>query len=1004
MINGEKRGRYPFSQAWWSAHGWQKHLQGTPPAALLDLGIVTQNDAFERKGKEIQDQLLDGNAVVLFAYGLSGSGKTFSIFGPDGMDDPSAWFKHETPHPMWGIFPRIAYNVCNERTSGASHARWKVSIKFFQNVVDEVRDLLSPLTPATEHHFKTGMHLDEHGFLDVTWCTQRVVKTWAEMRKILEAANARKALAPTQFNHCSTRGHCILVLEVDMPLSDTMEKKKRGRLYVCDLAGAEPAGDIVYAQYERVQAVGNAESMHNVQGEVEGREGEGEEEGVAEWIYKGKHKDEQKTKALQEQGKMINLSLSELSQFFLKMASGIKKKRLRPGQSIPGCNNFFLGKFLKKTMLQAHTYLFAAIRPELQYASYTHSTLTFAHNASIVKLAPKRPVAYVSGKEKAMYEELLAMKKKIENLEKENEELGAEAARKEMQDKLEQLDAHYDSGAGQAHAQELQKASSDIQKLQDTIAHHKAALAGATTALLTNDEKKRVLDEVDKLHAISPASREAAHAVLADSTTHLEASQILRSVALGMDPDGIKSAAIEAKSSTITVTEKDIAAFRDFVRQSSVDLSTIAAVEIALETCTTRYQLDAIAEALDAGKSPEDISSAAEDVAGMMAERHTEDMEELAMALDTARENFNEALKANMDASREASKWRRMSLSAVAKVGIMQSQHDSDVSRLHDAETRLDEEIEIQSKLEESIAELKSQHERDVEHLRMHKDRQTEARNATKERVKALVADLQSTHFVLHDLRHAAESIINERAAFIDSARQESSVLKIQMSSVENSAGQREERLAKLLTESRGQERDLKMKLIKSEQEVQDKESAMERQALAHEKIAACLSSTEEALAECQEKFRASASKERDVQQELAESHMLNERLEVSLETLRGQLSDADKTTAELNETLRNAQKRLHEVEIRLEASQASLAAQEKESQSTIEKLRADAEVQQEMSMVQKSRELEQTLAQSAAAMESAQRKAAGELASAEAKFAAQLTAKEEEANVQRLD
>ena len=108
---------------------------------MLDLGIVTQNDAFERKGKEIQDQLLDGNAVVLFAYGLSGSGKTFSIFGPDGMDDPSAWFKHETPHPMWGIFPRIAYNVCNERTSGASHARWKVSIKFFQNVVDEVLQL-----------------------------------------------------------------------------------------------------------------------------------------------------------------------------------------------------------------------------------------------------------------------------------------------------------------------------------------------------------------------------------------------------------------------------------------------------------------------------------------------------------------------------------------------------------------------------------------------------------------------------------------------------------------------------------------------------------------------------------------------------------------------------------------------------------------------------------------------------------------------------------------------
>jgi hypothetical protein len=27
--------------------------------------------------------------------------------------------------------------------------------------------------------------------------------------------------------------------------------KQRGRVYVCDLAGTEPAGDIVYAMYEK---------------------------------------------------------------------------------------------------------------------------------------------------------------------------------------------------------------------------------------------------------------------------------------------------------------------------------------------------------------------------------------------------------------------------------------------------------------------------------------------------------------------------------------------------------------------------------------------------------------------------------------------------------------------------------------------------------------------------------------------------------------------------------
>jgi hypothetical protein len=60
------------------------------------------------------------------------------------------------------------------------------------------------------------------------------------------------------------------------------------------------------------------------------------------------------------------------------MAEEIKKKALKPGASIPGCNSYFLCKFLKDTMLQAQTYLFAAIRPEKTYHNYTYATLGFA--------------------------------------------------------------------------------------------------------------------------------------------------------------------------------------------------------------------------------------------------------------------------------------------------------------------------------------------------------------------------------------------------------------------------------------------------------------------------------------------------------------------------------------------------------------------------------------------------------------------------------------------------
>jgi hypothetical protein len=43
--------------------------------------LINQEDVYNSCGTKIKTDLLQGNAVVLFAYGLSGSGKTFTVFG-----------------------------------------------------------------------------------------------------------------------------------------------------------------------------------------------------------------------------------------------------------------------------------------------------------------------------------------------------------------------------------------------------------------------------------------------------------------------------------------------------------------------------------------------------------------------------------------------------------------------------------------------------------------------------------------------------------------------------------------------------------------------------------------------------------------------------------------------------------------------------------------------------------------------------------------------------------
>lgn len=68
-----------------------------------------------------------------------------------------------------------------------------------------------------------------------------------------------------------------MTLEVEMPHPDMPGMKQKGRVYVCDLAGTEPAGDIVFAKYEK-KVFPNGDIEHK---------------------FIGAHEDDRKTKELQ---------------------------------------------------------------------------------------------------------------------------------------------------------------------------------------------------------------------------------------------------------------------------------------------------------------------------------------------------------------------------------------------------------------------------------------------------------------------------------------------------------------------------------------------------------------------------------------------------------------------------------------------------------------------------------------------------------------------------------
>ena len=77
--------------------------------------------------------------------------------------------------------------------------------------------------------------------------------------------------------------------------------------------------------------------------------------------------------------------------------------------------------------MQSKTYLYCAVRPELQYQNFTFSTLNFAEAASVVEVKPKKVMGEMSPREKKLMEELMELKALIKTMQESGQGGGEEA-------------------------------------------------------------------------------------------------------------------------------------------------------------------------------------------------------------------------------------------------------------------------------------------------------------------------------------------------------------------------------------------------------------------------------------------------------------------------------------------------------------------------------------------------------------------------------------------------
>ncbi|KAL8973267.1 MAG: hypothetical protein Q9183_000067 [Haloplaca sp. 2 TL-2023] len=168
----------------------------------------TQQTIFDNEIAPTIKHLFNGYDVTLFAYGVTGTGKTYTMRGGKSLADR-------------GIIPRLlssTYRRCRKiEKDSAGKTSVGITLSYYEIYNDKVFDLLE----APEKRTLSGLHLrDNGGKTVVVGLTERPCESLKEFEKLYDQANINRSTSATKLNAHSSRSHAILGFKVSVTTGD----------------------------------------------------------------------------------------------------------------------------------------------------------------------------------------------------------------------------------------------------------------------------------------------------------------------------------------------------------------------------------------------------------------------------------------------------------------------------------------------------------------------------------------------------------------------------------------------------------------------------------------------------------------------------------------------------------------------------------------------------------------------------------------------------------------
>ncbi|KAI7859458.1 P-loop containing nucleoside triphosphate hydrolase protein, partial [Circinella umbellata] len=188
----------------------------------------TQEEIYREVAQPILDEVLLGYNCTIFAYGQTGTGKTYTMEGE--LEERQGRLT-----PRAGIIPRAIYKLFE--TLDSEHAEYSVKVSLIELYNEELRDLLNNDDSRTLRIFE-----DQSGSgVIVQGMEESIVSTAGEALAIMQEGSKNRSIAFTKCNEKSSRSHCIFTLTVHIKeiIPGGEEVLKVGKLNLVDLAGSE---------------------------------------------------------------------------------------------------------------------------------------------------------------------------------------------------------------------------------------------------------------------------------------------------------------------------------------------------------------------------------------------------------------------------------------------------------------------------------------------------------------------------------------------------------------------------------------------------------------------------------------------------------------------------------------------------------------------------------------------------------------------------------------------